>query len=181
MIRARRTPPTTPADEPPVSRSSWTDGEASGSSEAEFGAREDFGWGWGSGILLEVISCVVVVVVVVVVGTLCVVAFAAFEVEVLMGKGNSAVVDRVVVGAGVGFRTFTWISPVRRAPDPRLPRKTYSSTSHLGVYIPQLLSFFTVCESVNYLSTSTFPPPPPDGTVSSSITSYPTSEASCFR
>ena len=101
MTRARRTPPTTPADEPPLSRSSWTDGEASGSSDTEFGSREDFGC-W-SGSLLEVTSCVVVVVDVVLV-TLCVVAFAAVDVDFFGVGGNLVVVGVVVV---VGFSTFT--------------------------------------------------------------------------
>merc|ERR1719431_2043076 len=100
MIRARRTPPTTPANEPPVSRSSWTEGEASGSSETEFGASEDFGC--GSGSLLEVTSCVVVVIVVVV-------AFAAVEVD-FFGVGGNFVVVGVVVGTVVGFCTLTWMS-----------------------------------------------------------------------
>jgi len=106
MTRARRTPPTTPADEPPLSRSSWTDGEASGSSDTEFGAREDFGC--GSGSLLEVTSCVVVVVAVdvVVVVAFCVVGFAAVEVD-FFGVGGSLVVVGVVVGIVVGFSTFT--------------------------------------------------------------------------
>ena len=103
MIRAKRTPPTTPADEPPVSRSSWTEGEASGSSDTEFGASEDFGC--GSGSLLEVTSCVVVVVIVVVV-TLCVVAFAAVEVD-FSGVGGNFVVVGGVVGTVVGFCTLT--------------------------------------------------------------------------
>ena len=98
MIRARRTPPTTPADEPPLSRSSWTEGEASGSSETEFGASEDFGC--GSGSLLEVTSCIVVVV------TLCVVAFAAVEVD-FSGVGGNFVVVGVVAGIVVGFCTLT--------------------------------------------------------------------------
>ena len=74
-----------------------------GSSEAGFGAREDFGC--GSGSLLEVVSFIVVVEVVVVVGTLCVVAFSAVEVEsgsgvdVVDGVGGSVVV--------VGFCTLT--------------------------------------------------------------------------
>ena len=96
-MRARRTPPTTPAEEPLVSLSSWTEGEASGSSEAELGAREDLGW--GSGSLLEVASVLVVVggvvVVVVVVGTLCVVGFAAVGMVNVDGLGV-AVVDGVV-------------------------------------------------------------------------------------
>ena len=65
--------------------SSWTEGEASESSEAEFGAREDLGW--GSGSLLEVISVVLVVVVGVVV-------FAA--VDLLWVVGRLVVVDGVV-------------------------------------------------------------------------------------
>ena len=96
-MRARRTPPTTPAEEPLVSLSSWTEGEASGSSEAELGAREDLGW--ESGSLLEVASVLVVVVgvvvVVVVVGTLCVVGFAAVGMVNVDGLGV-AVVDGVV-------------------------------------------------------------------------------------
>ena len=76
-----------------------------GSSEAGFGAREDFGC--GSGSLLEVVSFIVVVEVVVVVGTLCVVAFSA----VLVGRGSGSGVD-VVDGVGgsvvvVGFCTLT--------------------------------------------------------------------------
>ena len=118
MIRASRTPPTTPADEPPVSRSSWTEGEASGPSDTEFGASEDFGC--GSGSLLEVTSCVVVVIVVV---TLCVVAFAAVEVD-FSGVGGNFVVVGVVVGTVVGFCTLTWMSDFTIAPDPRLPKKT---------------------------------------------------------
>ena len=105
-MRARRTPPTTPAEEPPVSLSSWTEGEASGSSEAELGAREDLGW--GSGSLLEVASVLVVVVgvvvVVVVVGTLCVVGFAAVGMVNVDGLGV-AVVDGVV--GVVGSCTLT--------------------------------------------------------------------------
>ena len=105
-MRARRTPPTTPAEEPLVSLSSWTEGEASGSSEAEFGAREDLGW--GSGSLLEVASVLVVVVgvvvVVVVVGTLCVVGFAAVGMVNVDGLGV-AVVDGVV--GVVGSCTLT--------------------------------------------------------------------------
>jgi len=77
--------------------SSWTEGEASGSSEAELGAREDLGW--GSGSLLEVASVLVVVVgvvvVVVVVGTLCVVGFVAVGMVNVDGLGV-AVVDGVV-------------------------------------------------------------------------------------
>jgi len=105
-MRARRTPPTTPAEEPLVSLSSWTEGEASGSSEAELGAREDLGW--GSGSLLEVASVLVVVVgvvvVVVVVGTLCVVGFAAVGMVNVDGLGV-AVVDGVV--GVVGSCTLT--------------------------------------------------------------------------
>ena len=105
-MRARRTPPTTPAEEPLVSLSSWTEGEASGSSEAELGAREDLGW--GSGSLLEVASFLVVVVgvvvVVVVVGTLCVVGFAAVGMVNVDGLGV-AVVDGVV--GVVGSCTLT--------------------------------------------------------------------------
>ena len=76
-----------------------------GSSEAGFGAREDFGC--GSGSLLEVVSFIVVVEVVVVVDTLCVVAFSAVEV----GSGSGSGVD-VVGGVGgsvvvVGFCTLT--------------------------------------------------------------------------
>ena len=69
-------------------RSSWTEGEASESSEAEFGARDDLGW--GSGSLLEVISVVLVVVV----GILDVVVFAA--VDLLWVVGRLVVVDGVV-------------------------------------------------------------------------------------
>jgi len=89
--------------------SSWTEGEASGSSEAELGAREDLGW--GSGSLLEVASVLVVVVVVVgvvvvvvVVGTLCVVGFAAVGMVNVDGLGV-AVVDGVV--GVVGSCTLT--------------------------------------------------------------------------
>jgi len=104
-MRARRTPPTTPAEEPLVSLSSWTEGEASGSSEAELGAREDLGW--GSGSLLEVASVLVVVgvvVVVVVVGTLCVAGFTAVGMVNVDGLGV-AVVDGVV--GVVGSCTLT--------------------------------------------------------------------------
>jgi len=86
--------------------SSWTEGEASGSSEAELGAREDLGW--GSGSLLEVASVVVVVVgvvvIVVVVVTLCVVRFAAVGTVNVDGLGV-AVVDGVV--GVVGSCTLT--------------------------------------------------------------------------
>ena len=113
-MRARRTPPTTPAEEPPTSLSSWTEGEDWGSSE--FVGREDFGWGSGSpleGVAVVLVSVVlvvavlafVVVVVVVVVVTLCVV-----EVD--------------LVGGSVGSCTATLSSDFTTLPDPRLPSKT---------------------------------------------------------
>jgi len=102
-MSASRTPPTTPAEEPPVSWSSCTEGEAAGFSETEFGTREDLGW--GSGSLLEVVSFLVVVVVdvvvVVVVGNFSVVDFVL---GVVLG-----VVEGVGGGVVVGFCTVTSI------------------------------------------------------------------------
>merc|ERR1719219_910624 len=99
-MRARRTPPTTPAEEPPTSLSSWTEGEDCGSSE--FVGREDFGW--GSGSPLEGVAVVLVSV-------------------VLVSVVLAVVVLAFVVGS-VGSCTATLSSDFTTLPDPRLPSKT---------------------------------------------------------
>ena len=124
MIRARRTPPTTPAEEPPTSLSSWTEGEDWGSSE--FVGREDFGWGSGSpleGVAVVLVS-VVLVSVVLVVAVLAVAVLAFVVVVVVVVVVTLCVVEVDFVGGSVGSCTATLSSDFTTLPDPRLPSKT---------------------------------------------------------
>jgi len=80
--------------------------------------------------LVEVTSCVVDLVV-----TFSVVA-PVVVVAVVLGflvDGTLVEVVEVVGAAVVDASTVTSMSEVLTAPDPRLPRKTYCSTSHLHV------------------------------------------------
>ena len=119
-MRARRTPPTTPAEEPPTSLSSWTEGEDWGSSE--FVGREDFGWGSGSpleGVAVVLVSVVLVSVVLAV----AVLAFVVVVVVVVVVV-TLCVVEVDFVGGSVGSCTATLSSDFTTLPDPRLPSKT---------------------------------------------------------
>ena len=78
---------------------------------------------------MEVTSCVVDLVV-----TFSVVAPVVVVVAVVLGflvDGTLVEVVEVVGAAVVDASTVTSMSDVLTAPDPRLPRKTYCSTSHL--------------------------------------------------
>jgi len=76
--------------------------------------------------LVEVTSCVVDLVV----------TFSVVVVAVVLGflvDGTLVEVVEVVGAAVVDASTVTSMSDFLTAPDPRLPRKTYCSTSHLHV------------------------------------------------
>ena len=75
---------------------------------------------------MEVTSCVVDLVV----------TFSVVVVAVVLGflvDGTLVEVVEVVGAAVVDASTVTSMSDFLNAPDPRLPRKTYCSTSHLHV------------------------------------------------
>ena len=116
IIRARRTPPTVPAEEPPSSSStSWTDGSAAGSEEISLGS----GSGADSGVVE--VGVVVVVIVVVVLAVFVLVDLGVAGRVRAVGLGVITVVEGGVV---VLERTLTWMFACSLSPEPLLPANT---------------------------------------------------------